>query len=74
MYLTGERDEMVFAHGKDLDVLNDHHFVMVLGEDGVVDDDTQVVLVALREVEHGFGIAGWSVKETFARGVLADTF
>ena len=37
-YLAGEWDEMVFAKAGDLDVPDEDHLVVILLEDGVVDD------------------------------------
>lgn len=37
-HLTRKRDEMVFAQAGDVDVSDDDHFVMVLGENGIVYD------------------------------------
>lgn len=37
-HFPGERYKMVFAEAGDVDVLDDHHFVMIFGEYSVVDD------------------------------------
>lgn len=74
MHLAGERHEVVLAHGEDLDVLDDHELVVVLGENGVVDDRLQVLLVTLGEVEHCLCVARRRVEEALTVGVLADAF
>lgn len=50
------------------------HFVVVLLEDGVIDDDTEVLLVAFCEVEHSLCIPGWGVQEAFTVGVFSYAF
>ena len=35
-HFTDERHQMMFAHGEHLDILDDHHLVVVLGEDGAL--------------------------------------
>lgn len=37
-YDASERNEMVFTKGRDLDIFDDNKFLMVLGENGIVDD------------------------------------
>lgn len=74
VHFARERDEVVLAHGEDLDVLDDDELVVVFGEDGVVDDRLQVFLVAFGEVEHGFCVARWRVEEALAVGVFTDAF
>lgn len=37
LYLSSERNEMVFAQTRDVDVSDDHHLVMVFCENGAVD-------------------------------------
>lgn len=36
--LAGERDQMMLAQTEHVNVTYDNHFIIILGEDGVVDD------------------------------------
>lgn len=74
MHLAREGDQVVLAHGKDLNVLDNHHLVVALLEDGPVDNVAHVLLVALGQEEHGLGVALGRGEETFAVRVLADAF
>lgn len=74
MHFSGEGDEVMLTHGKNLDVLDDHELVVVFGEEGVVDDALQILFVTFGEVEHGLCVPRWRVEETLAVRVLADAF
>lgn len=74
MHLAREGHQVVLAHAKDLNVLDDHHFVMALLEDGPVDDVAHVLLVALGEIEHGLGVTLGRGEETLTVGVFAEAF
>lgn len=63
---------MVLAKTEDLDVLDDDHLVVTLLENGVVDDVANVLLVALGEEEHGFGVTSRGVADTGPVRILAD--
>lgn len=74
MYLACEGDQMVLAETEDLNVLDDDQLVVIFVKDGAVNDVSQVLLVTLCEVHHGFCIAFRSAMETFSFGILADAF
>lgn len=65
---------MVLAKRKNVNVLDNDQLVMVLVEDGAVDQVPNVLLVALGEVQHGLGISLGGLTKTFSLGVLSDTF
>ena len=71
-YLSGKWHEVVLAQRKDLNVLHDDELIVVLVEDGAIDNLTQVLLVALCEEQEGFGVAVRSVEQALAVGVLAN--
>ena len=62
----------VFAQRVQLDVLEDHHLVVVRGKQCAVDDLFQVLLVAMTQVLHGLGGALGRIEQAFALGVFAQ--
>lgn len=73
VYLAGEWNHVVFAHGEHLDVFYDDELVMALVEDSFVDEVLDVLLVALGKEKHSFCVAVWSGEETLAVWVLSQT-
>lgn len=74
VHLARERNQVVLAHGEDLDVLDDNHLVVALLENGPVDNVAHVFLVALGQEEHRLGVPLGSGEETFAVRVFAEAF
>jgi len=70
-YLASERHQMVLAQGKDLNVSHNDQLVMVLVEDGAVDNVPQVLLVALCEEEQRLCVPLRRVQQSLAVGVFA---
>lgn len=70
VYLAGEWDHVVLAHGEHLDILYDDELVVTFVEDSFVDEVLDVLLVSLGEEEHGLCVAVWSGKETLTVWVL----
>jgi len=66
--LAEKRQHVVLAHAEHLDVLDDHHLVVIDGEECVVDDVGGLLGVAVGEVLHGLDDALRGVEEAFARG------
>jgi hypothetical protein len=69
-----ERDHMVFAHAKDLDVLDHDHLVVVLGEDGLVDNIPEVLLIALSKEHDRLGIPLWGMNKARPIRIFTDAF
>lgn len=65
---------MVLAERKDLDVLHNDELIMVLVEDGAVDNVKQVLLVSLCEEQHSLRVALWGLEKALTVGVLAQAF
>ena len=55
MALTDKGQQVMFAQRVKLDVLHDHHFVVIGRKDGVVDERVQIVLIPFAEILEGFG-------------------
>lgn len=72
VYLAGEWDHVVLAHGEHLDILHDDELVVALVEDSFVDEVLNVLLVSLGEEEHSLCVAVWSGKETLTVWVLSQ--
>ncbi len=72
MRLADEGQQVVFAQRVQLDVLDDHHFIVVGGEQGAVDDFLQAALVTAAQVLHGLGGARWRIPQPLALGVFAE--
>jgi hypothetical protein len=47
VYLAGKGDHVVFAQREEINVSDDDHLVVALVKDGVIDDRSQIFLVAL---------------------------
>jgi hypothetical protein len=65
---------MVFTQAKDIDVLDNDQFIMILMEDRTVHNIPQILFVSFCEKHHGFCIPLWSVTQSFAIWILADAF
>ena len=72
VYLAGEWDHVVLAHGENLDILHNDELVVALVEDSFVDEVLDVLLVPLSEKEHGLCVAVWSSKEPLTVWVLSQ--
>ena len=67
-----EGEHVVLAERIELDVLDQHHLLVLLAEGGRADDFQRVGLVALREERHRLGHPFGGLDESFARRVLAQ--
>lgn len=65
---------MVLAEREDLDILHNDQLVMVLLEDGAVHQIPDILLIALGEEEHGFGVALWSTPQPLPLRILPYAF
>jgi len=72
VHLARERYEVVLTQAGNVDVLDDDHLMVVLIEDGVVDDIPNVLPVALGGTHDCLCIASWSVEEARPIRVFAD--
>lgn len=72
--LSGEGDQMMFAETKDFDIFHDNHLIMVLVEDGVVDNVSDILLIALCEKQHRLRVSRRRIEDTFSVWVFANTF
>lgn len=72
VHLARKRYEVVLAQAGDINVLDDDHLVVILVEDGVVDDIPNVLPVALGEGHDRFGVAFGRVEEARSVWVFAD--
>ena len=70
--LADEGQQVVLAQRIQLDVLDDHHLVVVGGEQRAVDDLVQRLLVAVAEVLHGLGGALGRIQQAFAFGIFTE--
>lgn len=64
----------MFAHREDVNILDDDQLIVVLVEDSIVDQVPNILLVALSEIEHGFGIPQGGLAKSFSFRILADAF
>src|SRR5471032_738419 len=72
MGLADERQQVMFAQRVQLDVLDDHHLVVVGGEQCAVDDFLDALRIAMTQVLHGLGCAFWGIQQTFAVRVFSQ--
>lgn len=72
--LSHEGNQMMLAERKDLNVLHNDELIVVLVENCPVDNVEEVLLVALCEEEHGFGVALRSLEKALTVGVFAKAF
>jgi hypothetical protein len=63
---------VVFAQAKYINVLDNHHLVVAFVEDSSVDNVTHVLLVALGEEQHRFGIPLRRGQQTLSIRILAN--
>jgi hypothetical protein len=63
---------MVLAHGEDLNVFYNDQLIVVLVEDGAIDDAIEVFLVALCEKQHCLCIALRGLQKSFSVGVFSN--
>lgn len=73
-YLSAKGHHVMFTEGEDVNILDNHQFVMVLVEDCPIHQVPDVLLVALGEVKHGLGISLGGLAKTLTFRILADTF
>lgn len=73
-YLPSKRDQMMFAETEDFNVLHNNHLVVALVEDGVVDDVSDVLLVAFCEEQHCLRISGGRIEYSLSVRVLTNAF
>lgn len=70
--LAGERNKMVLAEREDVDITDNDHLLVVLGEDGVVDNVHETLLVSLRHPHKRLRVPLRGTEEALAIGVLSD--
>ncbi len=73
MGLADEGQQMMFAQRVQLDVLDDHHLVVIRGEQCTVDHAFDTFGVAVTQVLHGLGCPFRGVQQTLAIRVFAKT-
>jgi hypothetical protein len=64
----------MFAKTEDLDVFNNHQFIMSFMKDRAVNNIPHILLVALCKEKHRLSISFRCSKEPFTGGVFAETF
>ena len=74
MHLANEGDHVVFTEAEDLDIFDNHQFVVVLVKDSTIDQIPHILFVAFREVHESFRVPFRRSAQTFSLRVLADTF
>ena len=72
MTLAEKRQQVVFAETVEVDVLDDHHLVIIHGEQRVVQHAVHVGGIAAREEPERFLDALGRVDEPFARRILSQ--
>ncbi|MNG12131.1 hypothetical protein D3C84_957240 [compost metagenome] len=72
MRLADEGQHVMFAQRIQLDVVDDHHFIVVGREQGAVDDFLDTLLVTMTQVLHGLGRAQRRITQAFAIWVLSE--
>ncbi len=70
--LAVERQHVVLAERVELDVLDQHHLLVLLAEHGRADDFERVFVVALGEERHRLGHPFGRLQKPLARRVLAQ--
>lgn len=60
----------MFAEREDLNVSDDHHLIVILVKNRIVDDVAQVLFVSLGKVEHRFRVPLWCSPQPFAIGIF----
>ncbi|MNZ74022.1 hypothetical protein D3C78_924560 [compost metagenome] len=73
MRLADEGQDVVFAKRVQLDVVDDHHFIVVGGEQRAIDDLFDTLFVAMAKVLHGFGCAHRGVEQAFAVWIFTES-
>lgn len=64
---------MMFAQGEDLDIFDNDQLIVIFVKHGPIHQITDVLLVALGEEEHGFGISFWRTSKSFPIWIFAYT-
>ena len=73
-YLAGEWHHVVLTERKDLDVLDDDELVVVLVEDGAVDQVSDILFVPLCEEHQCLGISLRRLSQALSFRVFTDAF
>ncbi|MCY1527335.1 hypothetical protein D9M68_623990 [compost metagenome] len=66
MRLADKRQQVMLAQRVQLDVLDDHHLIVVGGEQRAVDHFFQALLVTMTKIPHGLGGTFRRVQQAFA--------
>ncbi len=74
MSLAEERKQMMLAHREELNVLHDHHLVIIDVEERIVENVRDVHRITAREELHGLLHALRCAHQSIARGVFAKTY
>jgi hypothetical protein len=56
-----------------LNILHNDQLIMILMEDGTINNIPHILLIPSGEKQHGFCISFWGAEEAFSGRVLADT-
>ena len=71
MHLAEEGQHVMLAEREDLDVLDDHHLVVVFVEERAAQDRRRILSVPLGQEGHRLLNPAWSGQQSVAAGVLA---
>src|SRR3979411_3197457 len=74
MSLAEERKQMMLAHGEELNVLHNHHLVIVNVEERIVENVRDIHRVTACKELHGLLHAFRCAHQPIARGVFADAY
>lgn len=65
---------MMFAQGENLDIFDNDQLIVIFMKHCPIHQIADVLLVALGEKEHGFGISFWRTPKSFTLRIFAYTF
>jgi len=68
--LADKREQMVFSHGINLDILDNYHLPVILFEHGGFEDVDGIHFISLKQELHGFGNPVRRFDKSFAVGVF----
>src|SRR5271157_4426916 len=73
VYFAEERQHMVLAKAEHLDVLHDHHLVVIHAVERALQDQLGILAVALGEVLQRLRVALRGLGQSFSAGLFAET-
>lgn len=62
----------MFTQGKHLNILDNNEFVVVLVENGAIDEVPDILFVTLGEIHHGLGVTLWCLPQSFSFWVFSN--